>query len=205
MAVSTTSISNMALARIGATRINDYATDANVQAIQCRLCYEPDRDALLRSHWWPFAGSRVELAQNATDPDFEYDYAYDLPSDYIALRTIWDAIYTGGRLPYSCALEGTQILSDESSLYIRYTKKITDPTKFDPLFVQVLKTRMALDMLYPLCKTAAVAAGDRLQQELDKLMLQVKVMDRAEQNLIRPRRTWLQARRSNVCADPSHM
>jgi hypothetical protein len=83
MSISDTSICNMALGRIGATRINDFSddTESSSEAIQCRLHYETTRDAQLRSNLWRFARARETLSANVTAPDFEYSYAYDLPAD----------------------------------------------------------------------------------------------------------------------------
>jgi len=196
---STTDIANMALARIGSNRINDLDTDANVQAVQCRLCYEADRDALLRMFWWPFAAARAILVASVTAPAFEYDYAYALPSDFLALRSIWDESEEGGITPVMAELEGAYVLSSETPLSIRYTKKVIDPGLFDPLFVRTLATQMALDMLYPLAGNASVGAGQAIKNELEVLMIRSKMMHLAEQNLIgrTARRTWLDARLSN--------
>ena len=69
-AYSETLICNLALARLGAKRINTIEeTDASVQAVQCRTHYEHTRDALLRSHLWRFAIKRAELSED-TEEDF---------------------------------------------------------------------------------------------------------------------------------------
>ena len=59
-----TDICNMALGRIGheLTTAVLIAADTDVDAVKCNLHYEQTRDALLRSHWWRFAGARVRLA-----------------------------------------------------------------------------------------------------------------------------------------------
>ena len=197
---SATDIANLALARIGAERINDIDADTSVQAIHCRLIYEPDRQSLLRSYWWPFAAKRAKLARSTATPACEYAYQYALPNDFLALRSIWDSDGQGlgANFKETCAIEGPFILTDNAEMYIRYTADITDTTKFDPLFIQCLKTRMALDLLYALSKTSAVGAADRLQMELDQLLVKAKMMSLQEQNLTgrNERLTWLDARLS---------
>jgi hypothetical protein len=207
--LSSSDIANLSLARIGAERLNDLTTDSSVQSIHCRLIYEPDRQALLRRYWWPFAARRAKLAQSATVPACEYAYQYALPNDFLTLRSIWDSNGQGlgDNFQDTCSIEGQFILSDNSELYIRYTADVTDTTKFDPLFIQCLKTRMALDLLYPLGKTSANGAADRLQMELDGLLIQVKQMSLSEQNLRgrNQRGTWLDARLTDWGRDPAHL
>ena len=186
MATSGTSICNQALGRIGANRINDLddTTDTKPEAIQCRLHYEPTRDALLRSHWWRFAAGRATLSQDTVDPAFEYDHQFILPTDFMALRSIYGDNYTTRRnLRYSVAIEGSRILTDESTIQIRYTKKITDASKFDPLFVKMLSLLLSDELIGPL------AGGDKgIQDKIDRkiasLMPRVRAMDRQEQNLV---------------------
>ena len=62
MAISETSICNMALGRLGSKRINDFddTDESSLPIVQCRLHYEQTRDALIRSHWWRFARGRVQ-------------------------------------------------------------------------------------------------------------------------------------------------
>jgi len=195
--LSSTDIANLALARVGETTISNIDTDTSVPAQKCRLFYAPDRDALLEAYWWRFAAGRASLAQSVSTPSFEYDYAFALPNDFLCLRTIWDECADGGNLPYTCAIEGQFILSNESTMKIRYTKRITDTTKFSEQFIQCLKTRMALDLLYALSRKSAAASADRLQIELDKLLVEAKMATLAEQNRVGRynRTTWNDARR----------
>ena len=60
---SKTDICNMALGRLGHKQTTAVliAADSDPDAVQCNLFYEQTRDALLRSHWWRFAGARIRL------------------------------------------------------------------------------------------------------------------------------------------------
>ncbi len=204
-----TEIVNMALCRIGAPTVVNYETDASVPAQKARLFYNADRRALLRRAWWRFAKGRESLAVSATAPDFEYDNAFALPSDFIALRYIYDEAgdEEGTVSPYTASIEGDYILSNEDTMKIVYTANITDTAKFDDLFVQVLVAQLALHLVFPLVKLAAVGAADRLKLELDDLLKEVRMMDLAEQNLVgrNSRRTWLDARRTSGGLDLSRL
>ena len=63
---SKTDICNMSLGRIGHNQTTEALITADPcvdpDAKQCNLHYEQTRDALLRSHWWRFAGARIRLA-----------------------------------------------------------------------------------------------------------------------------------------------
>jgi len=50
MAISWTSINNMALAKLGAKDISNIDTDDSNNAIKCRAIYENVRDELLRAY-----------------------------------------------------------------------------------------------------------------------------------------------------------
>lgn len=146
MPISNTSICNMALDKLGAKRINDLDTDSSVEAIKCRTHFEQTRDALLRSHRWAFASARAELSQDTTDPDFEYDNQFILPSDYLAKISVWSG-FGARRTSFSYAIEGERLLTNEDTVQIKYTKRVTDPAKFDALFVEILVLQLALKLI----------------------------------------------------------
>lgn len=175
-----TSICNMALGKLGATRINDVETDTSLQAILCRLHYEQTRDALLRSHWWRFATERADLVDSGTTPDFEWDYEFTLPTDFLRMKSLYEDRFSNENLR-SYALEGSVLLTTEDEISIRYIKKVTDVTAFDPLFTEALVLQLALKMV------GALAGGDAnlqevLQKELSVVMRQVKTLDAQETN-----------------------
>ena len=213
-----TEICNMALGRIGAKRINDYndASDELATAIQCRLHYEQTRDALIRSHWWRMARGRATLSQNAAytadATTFEWTYAYDLPVDFLAMRSIWeDAGYGDVPQQYPYSPEGKQILSNETTMKIRYIKKVTDPTKFDPLFIEVLVLQLAIKMVMPLSQDKVLRR--ELQDELwgtpqqPGLMASVRAMDKQETGVVSrsEQSTWNDAMEANIGGDPARM
>ncbi len=186
MAINSTKICNMGLSIIGSLRIKDLdsATENSPQIIQCRLHYEPTRDALLRSHRFRFAAERASLAQDTTDPVFEYDNQFILPTDFMALRSIFGNNFTAtGNTRFNFAIEGQRLLTDEGSVDMRYTKRVTDVSKFDSLYVKVLALLLADEFIGPL------AGGDpriqkKIDDRLDKLMPKVRAMDRQETNTI---------------------
>lgn len=183
MALSVTKICNLSLSDIGSKRINNFETDSSDQAIMCRLHYEPTRDALLRSFYWPFSAGRSTLAQDVTDPDFEWDNQFILPDDFLYLRSIFEDNNEPGRNSRrSHAIEGKRFLTNDSTAEIRYTKRIIDVTEFDPLFVQVFVLHLDLKLITGLAKTDP-KLKESIKDDLKLLMPLVRVISRQEANL----------------------
>jgi len=201
---SETSICNMALGRLGSKRgttgeMSDVETDTTVQGIYCRQHYEQTRNALLRSHLWQFATKRAVLAEPQSAVEFEYNYLFNLPSDYLRLRSIYE--YSARFQYYKYAIEGFKLYSDESSINIRYIAKITDVDKFDPLFTEIFILRLARKLAMPLTQDPRLL--ESLDTELVPLMKSVRAMDRNEQNLIgrNEMNCWIESRHGNLKID----
>jgi hypothetical protein len=152
---SPTDIANRALQKIGATRIMSM-DDTGKNAGECRACYEILRDAELRRHPWSFAMVRAGLPALDVTPSWGFDNAFGTPTDLLRLVEIdgasfWDATNyrSDSRPPFR--IEDGQILTDLGApLNIRYLKRETDSTRFDPCFVEVLACRMAAELAEPI-------------------------------------------------------
>jgi hypothetical protein len=139
MAVSDVSICNLALQKLGASRIASL-TENSTEGKACNACYTSMRDAELRAHPWSFAITRVILAPDATAPAFDYDYAFTKPTG--CLR-----ILPPNTRNLDWHYEGNKILTnDGDTLNLRYVAQITDPAAFDSLFVEALACKLAWHM-----------------------------------------------------------
>lgn len=106
----------------------------------CAIFYDQTRDEILRAHRWNFAMKRAVLSQIVTAPIFGYDYAYQLPTDYIRFGALND----GDLLERAeFVIEGDQLLSDVETANFRYVWRITDSQQFDALFIDALSTKLA--------------------------------------------------------------
>ncbi len=184
MAESDTRICNQALTGIGATEIVNLAdtTDETPQAKSCRIHYEPTRDALLRSHKWRFASARATLSQDDTDPDFEWDNQFILPTDFMAMKSIYEGRFSDENIR-SYALEGRRLLTNESSMEIRYIKKVTDASLFDSLFIEIFVLKLKKKLIGPLAG-ANPALLKEIESDIKETMHAVRAMDRQETNTI---------------------
>jgi len=78
-------VCNDALSQIGASVITAL-DDGSVNANHCTRLYPQLRKGLLRSHHWNFAEDRIELAQDATAPAFEFSFSYTLPANLLKIK-----------------------------------------------------------------------------------------------------------------------
>ena len=210
---SITSICNQALARIGSKRINDYndTTDTNTPAIYCRLFFEQTAKSLIRSHLWRFARGRVQLSQDSETPAFQWSYQYILPSDFLRHILLYDGSdLPEGRTYVSYEIEGNRLLIDESEVYMKYVKWVSDVGKWDSLFIEVMILMLAQKLVMPLAGAGKEAQA--LKADLDRelygsrrygtrgLMSQVRALDRMEAEHIGrdELRTWREARMSDI-------
>ena len=140
MATSYVSIANLALQKLGEPPIVSL-TENSAAARAMNACYEALRDRELRANLWKFAKRRATLAAHVTEPDFTFGYAFPVPTDFLRLikparvGLDWHLEYHEGVLAI--------LTNDGAALEIRYIAKITDPTLFDPLFVEMLACKMA--------------------------------------------------------------
>ncbi len=154
-------IMNSALIKLGAERIIA-PTDNNTRALLVAAAYPRLRDALLISHPWKFCSTRVELTQISPKPNNypEYDYVFDLPADCARVLELVDAAYTE-----KWDIEQRRILANFSPLVFRYIARITDVTKFDDLFCEVLAWLIASDIAYALTQDSQLANTTRVIYE----------------------------------------
>ncbi|HOK66358.1 MAG TPA: hypothetical protein PLV55_06055 [Anaerohalosphaeraceae bacterium] len=200
MALSETQICNMALKTIGSSRINDLYTDTSSEAAACRDFYEAVRDACLRMYDWPFARARAELSQDTNTPDFEWDYAFLLPQDYLSLRKN----YTESRFTERgkrFEIEGKRLLTNDSKVQLKYIRKVTDPNEFDPLFVELLVLKLAVRLLFALGGIGNTGTTkDRLEQELQIIERKAKTVS-ASEAATEGRSDWNMAAHSGLTID----
>lgn len=189
MALTETAICNMALRTVGAKRITTLsAGNAAPEAVECLTWYEYVRDALLRSYDWPFARARAQLVvvtagspPAEVTPAFEYDHQFALPTDFLRVRNYYDTDsgYENARKEW--VLEGGVVLTNYSSVYLRYLKKVTDPTQFDTLFVELLALRLAIKLINGLAGIENMGTlRDRLNQEANLVEARARVVAASE-------------------------
>lgn len=159
---SVVSICNLALSNIGKDNIQDL-NEPTAEARACKQFYEHVRDTLLQGYPWKFAARSLSLGEVTNDKAMEWRYAYSRPTDCLKVRSIGptrkDAINadgTSGALPHDVA--GGRIYCDVSPAFLNYTRRITDPSVFNPLFVEALAWHLAVRLAMPLTRDPKLRA-----------------------------------------------
>ena len=191
MTVSKVEICNYALQLIGDESIISLS-DGTVQAQQCNLRYDSARRTVLEMAFWNFAIRRVELAQIAETPAFDFSYYFALPSDLLRIvgtdrelgvnfgtdplfngyKTIgFGDAYTGkDRYKIETTTDGQRaLLYDDDVCKIAYIKDEEDTTKFSPLFVETLAHYLASKIAYKI--TGSRTIEEKIFQQFYNVML----------------------------------
>jgi hypothetical protein len=152
---SAVEIMNSALRKLGAEPIVS-EDDSNNRARLVKASYYLRLNHLLRSYPWRFNKAYAELALISPQPTdiFDYDYVFQLPTNCarvfgtnLGASEDWEEIENG---QFACNI---------SEVTVKYGKLITDVTKFDASFVEVLACDIAADIAYTLTNSQSVAEG----------------------------------------------
>jgi hypothetical protein len=190
-------IANLALSHLGddASVSSLDPPEGSAQAEHCARFLPIARDALLEMHAWGFATRRANnLAQLAsTTPAWRYAYA--LPAGALKVWGVTAADATddlygsghsvglGGALTsgvgYSQVEFETEtlpngdviLLTNEPLASARISVRITDPTKFTPLFVDALAWKLASHLAGPVLKGDAARDATRAAEAMVMLTL----------------------------------
>tara|TARA_R110002051_G_scaffold147681_2_gene220452 strand:+ start:4541 stop:5254 length:714 start_codon:yes stop_codon:yes gene_type:complete len=176
MAQSATDIANYALGRLGTKRIADIEATGEKSARNAKLHYDQARREVLRAHRWNFALRRAELSRMTVDPVYGYDAQYKLPEDYIRLAEVndnanWDSARADWFEIEDHEDYGLVLLTDETSIRIRYIADITSVKRFDPLFVEALSIKLAGKM------ARAITGSDKIHFALVELYNEISLPD----------------------------
>lgn len=138
-----TAICNLALAAMGAARITSI-DEGSARSAVLKERYPVVRDLVLRAYPWNCAGKRASLAASATAPAWGFARQFPLPTDFLALRSIYGV--TTEKYTIENSDSGRMLLSDLAApISILYTFRLTDVAQFDALLVDALAARLAAD------------------------------------------------------------
>lgn len=151
--VSTTDVVNIALRRVGASRIVSLteAEDSASFTVASDLFSEV-LDDLLRQHAWNFATRRAKLAQLSETPTFEFDHAYTMPPDWIRTISVHPNSAGAGTMFYrEEQLDDKRVIvTSADDVYLRYIARVTDANLWPPDFRNAMSMILARDFAIPL-------------------------------------------------------
>lgn len=168
MATAEANVANVALVRVGHTKLLEDLDGNDVTSKTCKALLSHTRDMLLQARPWKFATLRKVLAVLADDEDDAearsgWAYTYTLPTDCLMARYIWggvDAPVKGQEIPFriesSRDLKSRVLLSNYAEAELVYTAKVTEPVRWDPLFAEAVAMKMAADLAFGIAKKPAL-------------------------------------------------
>ncbi len=159
-------ICNLALSHLGddATVASIDPPEGSPQATHCARFYPVARDSMQEMHNWGFCTTRATLSLLSATPLSGWVYAYAQPSDAVNLLSILIPGSTDDFNPQPFETEalpdGTSVIySNTESAILRYTRHVTDPSKFSPLFTDALGWLLASMLAGPILKGTTGAAA----------------------------------------------
>lgn len=195
-------ICNLALARLGdnATVASIDPPEGSAQAEHCARFYAVARDSLLEMHAWKFATRRVLLAK-LTVPSWDWSFAYAEPTGALKLLGVLPAAASNDTetQPYEAESDASGaaiILTNQEGASLRFVARVTDTTKFSPLFVDALGWLLASYLAGPVLKGDAGAAMAKVCLQSFMLAFSNAKVSDANQRKERPEHTpgWIAGR-----------
>ena len=173
---SWTSICNGALIALGSQPIMDIENTDNPTAVVCSWRIEPVSDAVLRMHPWRCAKEIQKLQRDATAPAAGFSYRYVMPTDPLCLKI--RKVTSDGSSLINYEKVGRYVHTNEETVYLEYTARVTDPTCFDSLCAETISAALAVD----LCKkiTSSSAERERLNKEFQEKLIEARLADGQE-------------------------
>lgn len=169
-------ICNLALSHIAkdATVSSIDPPDNTVAAEHCARFYPIARDATLELHAWAFATKRKVLAQTPNEVS-HWLFSYTLPTDCIRPLVVLPPESTDDNanaqdFTVEVNSSGVKVVyTNQQDAVLKYIAKVTDTTKFSPLFVAAVAHLLASYLAGPLTKDERrVAAQLELYEKLFK-------------------------------------
>lgn len=167
MGQSKLNICNQALLKIGEQTITSL-DEASDNAKLCSIFFDQALEEVLREYPWTSATSRAQLPKLSRDPIFGYDYAYQLPTDFIRLVQLYDG--NGAWHPdYYWVIEGRTLLCNLEEANIIYIKMINDTKILDSLCTSALICKLAMRMAFS--RTDSRLFVQSLLEEYEQIIL----------------------------------
>lgn len=199
---SVVDICNLALARLGddATVASIDPPEGSAQAEHCWRFYPIARDSLLEMHDWKFATRRALLAE-LTVESFNWAFAYAEPAELIRLISVLPTTASSddesAQFDAEAGADGEPVIyTDVANATLRYTARVTDTTKFSPLFTDALAWLLASHIAGPVLKGDAGAAAAKASYQNFRMVLALATVSDANQRKVKPthKPDWIAAR-----------
>jgi hypothetical protein len=156
-------ICNLALSHLGdsATIASIDPPEGSAQAEHCARFYPIARDSMLEMHPWRFATKRATLANLSID-SWNWTYAYAEPNNCIRVLSVLNSTDSSAAMSVDYESQSGNdgeklIYTDAENATALYIARLTDPSRFPPLFVDALSRLLASYLAGPVIKGDAGA------------------------------------------------
>ncbi|MGI9487322.1 MAG: hypothetical protein ACR2RF_15885 [Geminicoccaceae bacterium] len=150
MPLSNVELCSAALVKLGAEGILSFS-DGTAEADVAGTLYDIVRDGLLVVHPWSFATAHAKLVQLPTAPLTDFEYAFELPSDFIKALSAGDDCRGRGAV---YQVIGREVHTNHEEITFAYIKR-ADEADFPAYFVSALVNRLAAEFCLPLTENAS--------------------------------------------------
>ena len=141
-----TEIANIALRRARENRINgDVEASSTPNAELIRDLWAQTSQLVLKAIRPSFAQKQALLTQLTAAPKFEWDYAYQLPTDFIEVVRMNGLNYGEVEDAYD-VLSDRRLVTDEGTVSLTYVFDETDYTRWDSEFIEAFALKMAYEI-----------------------------------------------------------
>lgn len=175
-AFTKTKICNLALSHLGSSKtIANFDTERSAEANACREYFDTAVEEVLQGFHWPFATKIVALGLLEENPNSEWGYSYQYPTDCLDIRRILsgtrdDSKDTEIKFKIYGNDTGKVIYTDKEEAEAEYTMNITDPARWSADF------GMAVSFLLAAYIAARVTGGDPFKKGVQAFqMFQMKM------------------------------
>lgn len=163
----------MALSRLGANNISSL-TDNTPEAKLCNTYFDTLSERVMVNGSWTTTIKRTSLARTTNTPAFDFTYEYQLPVDPKCLKVL--NVYEDNPGDTEFKIEGDKLLTDSSSVKIRYIAKLEDTQDWGPLLTETFEILLASYLALP------IAGDKRLAESLKKEYFQLMANNLAVDN-----------------------
>ena len=153
---------------------------------------------LLRDHPWNWATRRAQLTASSVEPGFEFDYAFDLPSDFVRVVSVSANSDGTGTVIYKEELiddsgDKRMLLAASNELWLRYVANITNTALMPADFKTALAHALARDCALPLATSNSL--HDKYERSAERKLNKAKSSDALGSfPERRPRGSWVESR-----------
>lgn len=172
MAVTEVSICSNALLMLGANTINSFSEKTDRAKLAANL-WEPVRDFVIRSHPWNCCIKRAALAPDASAPEFDWDYQFTLPPDYMRVISVGEF---GSEELYE--IENGKLLCNANPALLRYIYKNENPAKWDAMLQWAMT--MAMKAVFANPTTASTNYEQIIELALQSTLKRARAADGQE-------------------------